>query len=663
MAFLKRILKKAIPVLLALALCLPLLPAGASADGDAALIDPNATGSITVTKYATTGSATGTDATGKETDADSITAETYRRLNGAVFKLFKIADADAVMEYYNGTNETAYSLDKFTFDQDGTAAYDGNTIADTDIKTGTTAGTGDDAGMCKFENLSVGIYVLKEVAAPSQIASPLAETCLISIPMAKVVSTEEGAAEWMYNVYVYPKNHATATMELTVYEKDDTTLLPGVEFELYKDGVSTGTISTTDPNGQIKLEGLTSGQYSLVEIGAPDGHIVNKNPLCFKVNANNTITWNMEDAGDFANKNSNVISHEETTDPAQFSVKVRSEKPFLNIKVLENGTSDTWEQDTQYDIGEDFPCRLEVYVPRNVDELDTFTIQVTADEGLTFTDDITISNGTATLSTGFTKTTTDSGFTLTFDTSVVQAIQGKTLTITNNAYLNGSAKIADTGNNATASLQYSKEIDGTNGSYTLKDSIRVFTYDFEITKYKDSVAEANKLTGVEFQLLKGSSTGSAIKLCKTADGKYRPVVTGDVDETCGTTIITDAGKLYVYGLEKGDYYLKETKTASGYNLLSAPVKIDLNIAQTTTWTSGTAFTDGTFTANTYGATVYKLGDDTIKETKQTADIINKKGFTLPRTGSMGYLLFCTVGLVLIGGGAMLLFGGRKKKIR
>ena len=43
--------------------------------------------------------------------------------------------------------------------------------------------------------------------------------------------------------------------------------------------------------------------------------------------------------------------------------------------------------------------------------------------------------------------------------------------------------------------------------------------------------------------------------------------------------------------------------------------------------------------------------------------MNKKGFTLPRTGSMGYLLFCTVGILLIGGGAMLLFGGRKKKIR
>ena len=676
MAFWKKLLKKAIPGLLALSLCLPLLPVTTAAEEgtqtDLTRINPNQKGSITVTKYASARESENPgDATGTSGDAAGISADNYRRLNGAVFKLFRVATAEQVVEYYNGTNATAYNIANFVYSADGTATYDG--VSATLVDTKTTGGTdtkGDPVGQCTFPSLEVGIYALVEVSAPTQITTPLAEPSLISIPMVNTAtSTNHDNAEWMYDVYVYPKNHATATVDLTVYEKDDTTLLPGVKFELYKDGVSTGTISITGQNGQIKLEGLTAGQYSLVETGAPEGHIVNKNPLYFKVNANNTITWNTDTEGDFDNKNSNVISHEETTDPAHLTVKVRSEKPFLNMKVLDNGTTNAWKQDTQYAIGEEFPCKLELYVPKNVDELNNFTIQVAADAGLTFADSITISNGTTTLSTGFTRTKTANGFALTFDTSdenVLRAIQGQTLTITNNAYLNGGAKIADKGNDATASLEYSKEIDGTNGSYTLKDSIRVFTYDFEITKYKDSVDEANKLKGVEFQLLKGSSTGPAINLCKTGDGAYRPVVADDPSNQCGTTIVTgNDGKLHVYGLEKGDYYLKETKTVSGYNLLSAPFHMDLNIVETTTWTEGTAFADSTFTANAYGETGYKLGDKAITdtETKQTSDIITKKGFTLPKTGSMGYLLFCTVGIVLIGGGAMLLFGGRKKKIR
>ena len=47
----------------------------------------------------------------------------------------------------------------------------------------------------------------------------------------------------------------------------------------------------------------------------------------------------------------------------------------------------------------------------------------------------------------------------------------------------------------------------------------------------------------------------------------------------------------------------------------------------------------------------------------TGTIVNKKGFVLPQTGSMGYLLFCAVGIALIAGGAALIFGGRKKKTR
>ena len=92
--------------------------------------------------------------------------------------------------------------------------------------------------------------------------------------------------------------------------------------------------------------------------------------------------------------------------------------------------------------------------------------------------------------------------------------------------------------------------------------------------------------------------------------------------------------------------------------MSKPFEFQVNVSRTTSWTKDGSFTSTGSIVKTHNTTTYEPTDPT-----GTATIVNKKGFTLPQTGSMGYLLFCTLGVVLIGGGAMLLFGGRKKKIR
>lgn len=678
MAFLKAGLKKAIPLLLALTLCLTLLPAGAAAEegaqtADPTLIDQNAKGSITVTKYATTGSETGGSATGTKNDA-SIAEGTYRRLNGAQFMLFRVANTQDVLNYYNGTDATGYQVSEFHFDKASkTATYGGNKENLTLVGTQTTATTAEgDVGVCVFPNLDVGIYALVEVEVPQQITTPLAVSSLISIPMVNTDTSENNNnAKWMYDIFVYPKNTATATVDLTVYPQEGGTALPNVTFELLKDGTTTGRILTTNlsvNSGTITWDGLSAGQYQLVEVSAPDGHIVNKHPLFFKVNANNTITWNEDQKGDYQNQNTNVITHEVTDDPARLSITMRSDKPSLELKVLNNGTTGTWVQDTQYAIGTKYSYQLKTFVPKNVDELKAFSVQVTAGEGITLPDNVTVTPETGSvLSGGYTWSQSGDSYLLTFITdpnetgNILTDIQGKMLIVTIDAFLNDKAVIASSGNDVKALLLYSKEINGSTESYKLEDHAIVYTYDFEITKYKDYAADGNKLQNVKFKLLKDSANGSEVSLLLD-NGQYRPVIG---NETKAEALVTDSnGKIHVKGLEKGTYYLKEIQTVSGYNLLSAPVKIDLNIEQKTTWNKGAAFDENsTFAVNSNPNTTYTLNGSTLTDTMQKADIINKKGFTLPRTGSMGYLLFCTVGILLIGGGAMLLFGGRKKKIR
>lgn len=691
---------KRILALLLLAMVLSAIPcvalaANGGVPADDAVINFSAIGSITVTKYATTSANTGANPAGtglKDQQPSSI----YRTMEGVSFKLFQIANADEVMAYYNGKSISTYSLEQFSYNYDTeTATYADTPIADANIRTGKT----DANGTCKFDNLPVGIYVLKEVTAPDQITPPLSEDSLISIPMVNAAtSNNNGNAKWMYDVFVYPKNKATTgTVKLTkVDQTNGDTPLENVTFELYrKDFNDNLTLPNTewtkvqpadlneegqsltlktDAEGKLTMVNLPAGengtQYKLVEVSAPAGYIVNQTPLYFKVNRDFTLSWNGEtgDPNGCNNENKAVIGTD-TSVRNQLAITLGNERPSLTKDVKANG-GENWKQDEQYRMGAPITYKLTVVVPSNVAQLDQFVISDSAAPGITYMDGINISNGTVTLQSGFTREFAGDrrSFTLTFAKTddVMTAIAGKKLTITYDAYMNGDAVIAGSGNGNTATLTYSKYIGkpDDNSTYAITDEARVYTYQYMITKeLKDAATQTQAGAGVEFQLLDSDQTTLikvvALNIVDGVDqgGSYRLAITG---ETGIDTMKTGAdGTLTVKGLENGTYYLKETKTLAGYNLLSEPFKITVDVQETTTWN-----TDGTFTAS--GKVVKTYGNNTTYSPENamgSSTIINKKGFVLPQTGGMGYLLFCAVGIALIAGGAALIFGGRKKKIR
>lgn len=116
------------------------------------------------------------------------------------------------------------------------------------------------------------------------------------------------------------------------------------------------------------------------------------------------------------------------------------------------------------------------------------------------------------------------------------------------------------------------------------------------------------------------------------------------------------------GLAHGIYYLVETKTVGGYNLLKAPVEVKLDFVYTTTTKKEYVTEENgvkTLVKNEIEKTTFT--ENGAKSTGiHTETIINKKGFELPITGGMGTVLFSIAGFALMAGAAFVLLKGRRK---
>lgn len=688
-------IKKMMAAVAAALLCMALWMGTFTADAaDDSTIDTTKKGSITVTKYGTTYKNHANDeeydenATGTTDDAD-IDADKYTTVAGVTFELYKIADEDAVKNYYNGSSTKTYTKDDVKDD------------AEPDY-TKTT----DEDGVCKFKDLPVGIYVLKEAKnnQPSQISTQ-SETSVISIPMVNTATSNNNYnSKWIYDVYVYPKNTIAPAGTLVLTKQDqDGSALANTKFELYKkDFNKEGGFAqdadwtlvngkdasgndvdyhTTGEDGTLTVESLSAGeygtQYKLVEIEAPDGYIVNKTPIYFKVSATNTMAINSTegDANECNNANTGLVSNKEDESAkanVTLNITVKNEIPSLEKKVATDSANTAWANDAAYQMGDNITYRIIAKVPANITELNTFKIDDVPCVGITDNidsiavayggakdecttpmtkaDDYTVTVNAATIDTG-------KGFTLALSESGAKTVAGKYIQITYSAYMNADAEIAGSGNNNNAKLTYSKYIANegdTTSTYDITDTTRVYTYQAKITKYLDSVKGGNEATGVEFKLL--DADGNDISVTKVVDGEYKIAVDGA--GAADTMVTASDGTIVIKGLMNTTYKLKETKTLANYNLLSEPYEFKVDVTETTTWEDGTVYS----VVKTYKSTTYTDGEGSPLGSDPTVakSVINKKGFTLPKTGSMGFILFCFVGLVLIVGGAALIFSGRKK---
>ena len=116
------------------------------------------------------------------------------------------------------------------------------------------------SGKASLSNLKSGTYSVKEISAPAGYL--LTDTV-------QTVKLEAGKT-----ATVTLKNKAKPGILIKKYDEDTGMPLPDAEFSVAKKGGSIVYEGMTDKSGQIKVENLSEGWYTITEIAAPKGYLI-----------------------------------------------------------------------------------------------------------------------------------------------------------------------------------------------------------------------------------------------------------------------------------------------------------------------------------------------------------------------------------------------------
>ncbi|MDY4077892.1 MAG: SpaH/EbpB family LPXTG-anchored major pilin [Clostridium sp.] len=536
--------------------------------------------------------------------------------------------------------------------------------------------------------------------------------------------------------------------------------LKAISYEDMKSyAIANGTnMTATDANGESTASSLALGLYVVVETAYPSKVDQPSNP--FLVSLPSTVG-----TVDGNGKGDNLAGS--TTDTAKkwiYDVVARPKNTTSTVNiykdiVIEGADTDDLADDkvekfADYNIGDKVTFKITADVPKDITKLKTYKIVDKLSDGLTYNKVLRVygikeDGSSVVLNEGLPVDKYD------VNTDYIIEVDGQNITIKFvkrgalgdytqvcvdlEATLNENAVVGDEGNPNNADLKYSKdtssknfeeypdapetadELDTALETVSVSEAPKVYTYAINLTKYIDEVAEGNKIDGVEFELQ--DKDGNAI-MVKQPTGTY--YLKDNADDASNTVLVTDGnGEILVKGLDAGIYYLKETKTKAGYNLLKDKIKIEIKseilperfvedengnfieirdtsryglsedagntIKEEITWSEdqliivdGKKYLDvGTqdiymFTYDQDGnfwstpATKYSMKSKTFSASEATygiengvvkLNVVNKKGFDLPTTGGMGTWLFTIGGLVLMAGAGVLFAKGRKSTER
>lgn len=367
------------------------------------------------------------------------------------------------------------------------------------------------------------------------------------------------------------------------------------------------------------------------------------------------------------------------------------EGPAINVRVNDDSRDiDEWKETAGGRVGETMDFYMEVSTPAYTDN--TFNItKLTANcqlAGLNYVADsmkaTTLPKADSDAVEGAiigTTAGTDGNLTVELNYSKIRsAATGRGL-----VYLHFRATIAPEAvtkseASATAKLEYVFSMEADKTKTTADSTAAVYNYDFtlfkksnELNNPDDAGSGHQPLAGAGFTLYSDNTMKTPVSMVKvdataTTDAYYRPATAAEI--TVGTGIVTemdanmgnDKNILSIRGLDVGSYYVKETKTPSGYYAPKGIFKLELAAVLNTGETLDKQLASGGFSNLDKADTLLIQHNEVNKNLNRfEVHLLNSSTPVLPTTGGVGTVMFTVIGLLCMGAALWFFLFARRRR--
>lgn len=365
--------------------------------------------------------------------------------------------------------------------------------------------------------------------------------------------------------------------------------------------------------------------------------------------------------------------------------------PAVNVRVSDDSKATTqWKETAGGRVGETMDFYMEVSIPAYESEHVAISSLIAKCQlaGLSYVADsmkaTTLPNADSDAVEGAIIGTTagaDGNLTVELNYSKIRSTTGRGL-----IYLHFQATVAPDAvtkseASATANLEYVFSMEAGTTKTTAVSTAAVYNYDFTLFKKSNELIDPSNagsvhkpLAGAGFTLYSDNTMNTPVSMVKvdataTTDAYYRPAT--DTEITASTGIVTemdanmgnDKNTLSIRGLDVGSYYVKETKTPSGYYAPKGSFKLELTAKRD----AGESLVKTLSKGGVFGA--LKDADRALVQRDEVnqmlnrfeADLLNSSTPVLPTTGGVGTVMFTVIGLLCMGAALWFFLFARRRR--